>query len=165
MIDEDSEEDIDVLDESIEFSYNGPTPSGVKALCILSFVGSALIILKDLYIYSAFTFTDELLYEVDRVSNQNVFDSLIYSYGWAYVIEIITCVITVAGSVFILNSKKIGFPIYVIGTILYCLTIIWFFVYVMGMGMSEWVALLIFTYISVPISFIIMFGTYRKYLH
>lgn len=157
----------DELDDILDASSTGPrvdkAPGGLVALCILTIVGSVLILFKD---YLSYSFYSSLWGFADAVGNN---DDLIRStgLGWipfVYLGEAISCLLTLTAAILMLKLKKIGFVLYVIGTVLYAISIIWFWVIAMRAEISEGLIFLLVVYLAVPLAFIAMFGANRKYL-
>ncbi len=136
----------DVLDERFDKTPSKePMPPTLLALCILTFIGSAFILLKDLVTYQIFEGEADL--------------------PAVYAAEVIACIGSIVAGILMLNRKLIGFYIYVGSNILYIAAVLWYWLGIMNFELNAWTILLIFAYVAAPIGFIIMYSTHKKYLH
>lgn len=147
MMDEnDALEDFDVLDENLDSTpADAPIPRTLLALCILTFVGSAFILFKDLITYQILEGEADL--------------------PMVYAAEVIACLGSVVAGILMLLRKMAGFYIYVAGNILYIAAILWYWLGIMNFDLNPWTMILIFAYVAAPIGFIIMYSYHKKYLH
>lgn len=161
MDDIDEFDEIDVLDDSLDPTYRGNTPSVITALCILTFIGSAFIIIKDLFLLYYYGKTGEIPgiapLQLDEIH------TFLDSVPLIYLLEIVTCIGTVIGAALMLNLKKLGFTIYWVSTVLYCLTIIFYWVLFAGIDLNEWLGILLVAYLAAPIGFLILYGSNKYY--
>lgn len=141
------EEDFDhILDENLEKTFHkGPLPATLLALCILTFVGSAFILLKDLISYQVL--------EGDA------------DYELVYIAEVLACLGSITAGILMILRKLIGFYIYIGSNILYVAAVIWYWIGIMDMGATPWAIILIFVYVAAPIGFTILYSYQKKYLH
>jgi len=142
----------DVLDESLDVNRNttGKIPATLLALCILTIVGSSLILLKNVFSYQIF--------EEEFFLNKS-------DVNLAYLVEVIACFGSIAAAIVMIVRKKVGFYIYLISSIAYMLSVIWFWFGVVRIPLNEWLILIILAYVAVPITFIILYSSQKKFLH
>lgn len=157
--------ELDILDGNEDGQYlKGPLPGGLTALCILTFVGSGLIFIKDIFTYYLYIIAFSVKNSIDKNNRIDDLDGLFGSLTAIYFLEALTCIGAVVAAVLILRRKKVGLVVYLISTILYCIGIVWFWFVSLRMDLNEGLILLLFLYLAVPIGFVIMYNSYRKYL-
>lgn len=157
--------DLGILDSNEEEHLSkGPLPGGLTALCILTFVGSGLILIKDLFTYYIYAVAFSVKNSIDKNSGIDGADGVFGSLTLVYFLEALTCVGAIVAAILILRRKKVGLHIYLISTILYCVAIVWFWFLSLRIELNEGLIFLLFLYLAVPIGFVIMYNSYRKYL-
>jgi len=135
----------DVLDKGSENVHHGGVPATLTALCVLTFVGSAFILVKDAITYQVIEGDADL--------------------PLVYLGEVLACLGTIAGAILMLTRRMIGFYIYLFSNIIYFVATLWYWLEIMGLELNEWSVLLIFIYVAAPAGFIIMYSSQKKYLH
>jgi hypothetical protein len=155
------DDELGILDESIEQGKpSGKVPAGLLALCILTIVGSVLILLKDMYTY----FFYAAINDISKGGIQE-YNSQLNWIPIVYLIEILSCLGTITAAIFMILRKKIGFIIYVVSTVLYAAAILWFWIIVMQVELQEGSVFLFILYLAAPIAFVFMYGVNRKHLY
>lgn len=141
----------DVLDEHLDRagSATDKIPATLLALCILTIVGSGLILLKDLFAY-------EIMTSEFGVNQSDL--------GISFMLEVLTCAGSIAAAIIMINRRLVGFYIYIVSNVIYMLNIIWFWFSIIGIPLNEWFILIIIAYIAVPITFIILYSSQKKFL-
>lgn len=129
------------------------TSSTLVVLCILTLLGSVLILLKGLIGY--FILADS---NATRSEDGVLFINLVYF------IEFLTCIGAIVGAIIMLIGKKIGLVIYAISSILYILLTVAFAVFCFFSIIGIPVGLLQFLYLIPSILFLILYITHAKYL-
>lgn len=157
--------EIDILDGDFDSKYNGTIPGGLLALCILTLVGSSLILLKDFYTYKLYAAANEVKNVFDNGQGEDLINTFFASIKMIYAVEVLSCLVAIAGAILMIKLKKIGFALYVISAILYGAAIIWFWFVAMQLELNEGLIFLLFIYLAAPIGFIIMYASQKKYLH
>jgi hypothetical protein len=135
----------DVLDGSLDTHYRGKIPATLLALCIMTFVGSGFILVKDLITYEFYS------------DYQGV--------EWFYLAEGLSCIGSIVGAILMIRLKKVGYFIYVASTALYIAAVAWFWFGFLQVPFNEWFILILLVYIAVPAVFIILYSAQQKYLH
>lgn len=157
--------EIDILDGDFENKYNGTIPGGLLALCILTLVGSVLILLKDFFTYKMYVVANEFKNTFDNGQGEDVINGFFASIKMIYTLEVISCLIAIAAAIMMIKLKKLGFILYIISTILYGAGIIWFWFVAMQLQLNEGLVFLFFIYLAAPIGFVIMYASHKKYMH
>jgi hypothetical protein len=150
------------LDSPVDFVYAGKVPGSLTALCVLTFIGSALILIKSFCMISLFVLATDA---TNTVAQSDIVQNPFRGMGLHYLVEIITCLISITGAILLLKLKKSGFLLYVFSAVIYCINVIWFFAISFKMGLSGWSVLIILLYVTAPIAFLIMYSTFKRYLH
>lgn len=135
----------DVLDEGSKSVYRGKIPASLTALCILTFVGSVFILIKDAFTYQYM--------EGDA------------DFPLVYLGDVLSCLGTITGGILMLNKKLFGFYIYLFSNIIYFASTLWYWLEIIGLQLNESTVLLIFIYVAAPAGFIIMYSSHKKYFH
>ena len=165
---DDLDSSFDVLDGSLDEGYTGTIPGSLLALCILTLVGSGLILIKDFFTYYMYAALDSLNEGISR-TNPNVgsqeLDNFLDSLSMIYILEVISCLGCIAGAILMMKMRKVGFVLYVISTVIYGLGIIWFWFISMKLSLNEGMLALLILYMAAPIAFIIMYSAHRKYMN
>lgn len=146
-MEEDLLEDFDdVLDEQLDKkTSDGPVPPTLIALCVLTFIGSTVILFKNFITYQ--------ILEGDA------------DFTLVYGAEFLACLGSITAGILMLVKKLAGFYVYVASNILYIAAVLWYWFGIMNYELNPWTAMLIFVYIAAPIGFIIMYSYHKKYLH
>jgi len=157
-------DDIDLLDGAIDQTYTGKVPSGLMALCILTFVGSGVILIKDFFTYSFYSLANSLNDNVFNKTGHHELDAFFGALPLIYITETISCLMAVAGAIMMIRMNLKGFYIYIVSTVLYSLGIFWFWFSVPELQIDEGFIMLMLLYLAAPIGFVIMYGANRKYM-
>lgn len=145
MAENDSFDDFDVLDERPGENRTTKLPPTLLALCILTFIGCAFILVKDLFTFQFFEGDPDL--------------------PMVYLIEVLSCFGCIAAAILMMRLKLIGFYMYIISNLLYILAVLWYWFEIMDVPLNEWMFVIILVYIATPVGFIIFYSTHKKYLH
>ena len=135
----------DLLDEHVDGNHKAQRPNSLLALCILTLVGSGLILLKDVFTFEFYGAEGNL--------------------GVIYFMEVFGCLGTIAGAILMILMKRSGFYIYLGSTVLYMISIVWFWYEIMGVLENEWTIAILIFYLAAPIGFIILYSSHKNYLH
>jgi len=105
----------------IDQNANKKQSSSLNTLCVLTIVGSVLILLKGLISYSLL-----------EASNGDRSDGTIAFINVVYLLEFLSCVGAIVGASLMMGGKKTGFRVYQISSILYitmtaAFAFFWFF--------------------------------------
>lgn len=162
------DDSFDILDGTLDEGYTGKLPGSLLALCILTFVGSGLILVKDIFSYYMYAAVDSINESFSRANpsaaNQEL-DNFLDSLSMIYILEVLSCLGCIAGAILMMKMRKSGFLIYVISTIIYGLAIIWFWFVAMHLALNEGLIILLVIYLAAPIGFIIMYASHKKYMN
>ncbi|GAB5418821.1 MAG: hypothetical protein Crog4KO_01990 [Crocinitomicaceae bacterium] len=145
MDENDSFEDFDILDKEVGATQTTKLPSSLLALCILTFVGCAFILVKDLITFQFFEGDPDL--------------------PLVYILEVLSCFGSIAGAILMMRLKVVGFYIYLVSNIVYMLAVLWYWFGIMDVPFNEWMLVIAIVYIAAPVGFIIFYSTHKKYLH
>ena len=127
--------------------------STLITLCILTLVGSVFILLKGLITF--FILAD---------SNDTRSESGIVFINLVYFLEFISCIGSIIGATFMLNSKKVGLLIYQISSILYIALTTAFAIFCFFSIIGIPVGILQFFYLAPSILFLVLYINQAKYL-
>ena len=145
MSENDAFDELDVLDEHLDRQKTTKLPPSLLALCILTFVGCAFILIKDLITFQFFEGDSDL--------------------PAVYLAEVLSCFGSIAGAILMIRLKVVGFYIYLGSNILYILAVLWYWFGIMDIPFNEWMLLIAVVYIAAPVGFIILYSSHKKYLH
>ncbi|MFT6246644.1 MAG: hypothetical protein ACJA0U_000292 [Salibacteraceae bacterium] len=152
------------VDSSVDFVYTGQAPVALLILCVSTFFGAAFILIKNAYLIREMSAVNDAIDYFNGVMNAYLIPNHPLGFHWPYLIEIVASLTAAFGAARLLKIKKIGYTIYVIGTVTYCtnfLVVVLIIYYLTGI-MPLFYA---FIYIAVPIAFLIMYSTFKRYLH
>lgn len=157
-------DDVDLLDGAIDQTYKGKVPAGLMALCILTFVGSGVILIKDFFTYSFYSLANSMNDSFFNKAGHHELDAFFGALPLIYIAEVISCLMAIAGAIMMIRMNLKGFYIYIASTVIYALGILWFWISIPEMQINEGFAMLMFVYLAAPIGFVIMYGANRKYM-
>lgn len=156
-------DELDILDNGTEDVYKSQKrPAFLTVLCILTFVGSGLTMLYSFFMWISFTAAERMFDAFGDMGD--VQDESFRMFGWLKFLMLtylISAVLCVAGAIFMMFMRKIGFYIYIVGQIAPLV--------VLGVMLGANVqnefgmAGMVFTAIF-PVGFIVMYGLNFKYL-
>ena len=127
--------------------------STLLALCILTIIGSVLIILKGLFAYFILEASN------DKMSSEGIaFINVIY------LIEFLSCIGAIVGASIMLSGKKVGLLVYQISSILYiALTVVFAFFCILSI-IGILIGLLQIVYLIPSIVFFVLYINQEKHL-
>lgn len=135
----------DIHDRKSQNLYQNKTPASLIALCVLTFVGSVFILLKDAITYQ--------FLEGDA------------DFPLVYLGDVVSCLGTITGGILMLLRKMSGFYIYLFSNVIYFIATLWYWLEIIGLQINEWTVLLIFIYVAAPIGFIVLYSSHKKYFN
>ncbi|NRA10553.1 MAG: hypothetical protein HRT57_01200 [Crocinitomicaceae bacterium] len=162
-------EEFDEIDATVDgpfdFVYTGHFPSTLQALCIFTFIGTLLLIIKDIYLISWISEGNEIANFVIEFMGINMERSSSNGAGLMYFIEIMSSFVCLTGAILLMNVKKNR--VYHVHNRSggYIFNIIRFFAVCLDYGASWFGIIMIVAYTCVPVAFIVMYSTFRRYLH
>lgn len=136
-------------------NHNTPKQASIRLiiLCILSILGSILFILKGFIGYAVLSVSND-----ERSTEGIVFINI------TYLLELLSCIGTLVGAIFMLIGRKVGLTIYIISTILFIVltTFFAFFCFLTLVGIP--IGLLQFIYLVPCMLFLTLYKKHEKFL-
>lgn len=138
-------------------SNSEPTkrPTFLTVLCILTFIGSGLSLISNLFWVLFYEPLMDVLSQNPNEMFQEVYNSLLTTSRWLFFVDLMLCISSVFGAIFMYKLKRIGFHLYTVSNILLVLTPVFF-------TEDQGINFLGLIFISVP--FIILYGLHYKHL-
>jgi len=156
-------DELDILDNGTGDVYkNQKRPAFLTVLCILTFVGAGLTMLYSLFMWISFTAAERMFNAFGDMGGAQ--DESYRMFGWLKFLMLtylISSVLCVAGAIFMMFMRKIGFYIYIVGQLAPLV--------VTGLMLgsnvqNEFGMMGMFFTAIFPIGFVVMYGLNFKYL-
>jgi hypothetical protein len=125
----------------------------LNILCTLTILGSLFFLFKGFIGYAVLSVSND-----DRSTEGIIFVNV------TYLLELLSCIGTLAGAIIMLNGRKVGLTIYIISTILFIVltTFFAFFCFLTLVGIP--IGLLQFIYLVPCVLFLILYKNQEKHL-
>lgn len=158
------EDELDILDSEEGLPFDGKRPVFITVLAILTFVGSGIILIKDIMMYAAFSMAENF---ANIAQKSDLEYQLANAFKWmqiCYIMEFVSCIITVAGAIMMMGLRKFGFYLYVFGNFLFAAEVIWFYTVATQYNINEFSVFFMVFQLFIPVGFVILYGVNFKYL-
>lgn len=145
-------DELDIVDE-LETNPEVRRPLFLTVLCILTWIGSGIMLLYYIFIFWGVAFLANTLAKGTGVSSW---------LNLTLIIGLISQLFTIAGSILIWHLRKWGFVIYTIGELVPSLLSIYMYAFLLNTTGAN----LVFAFIPavIPIGFVVMYALHLKYL-
>lgn len=160
-------DELDILDNGTEDVYqNQKRPAFLTVLCILTFVGAGLTMIYSFFMWVSLTAAERMFETFGDVTEDfgGVENESFQVFGWMkflMLMYLLGSVLCVAGAIFMMFMRKIGFYVYIVGQIAPLVVI----GLMLGSNVQNELGMVGLMFAAIfPIGFIVMYGLNFKYL-